>query len=518
MLVALVLVVGIGGSYNKANTVHATGIEELALIPIITALLTSLGIVVTQNTFDGTSAREWLDEAETLYDEERFKLIQGGANLPPDGNHNDEDGDGDFDADDVKTFQELVQPNVKYQLVFNKNVAMCLSTFSVWAYDKLYKFQIALNQDVAVETVGNVVLNGSDGSFVLQRKTLKATSWSGYSLPIGSTYVEKWQGEFDYITYLYNNGGYDRVMAKVSNNALNSATRTSYFIKPDGTVVFSDILTYAPDSLSNQMLYLKNNLTYYTDVVTNMDKFFRTGLQFTDWLSGVGSWIGDKLSELKENIWVHPDIQDTFTNDGTFEYPIPPSNPINIPDMGLLSRLYNALKNPDIPDADKNQLLKDYINNIDNNPDQVPVPIPSATVDINPDSFPDPAPTVDPTPDTNPTNDPSSPTVDKPSSTEPTVDSGTVPKLKLRALLLYGLQKFFPFCIPWDLIHAIKILSKSGVAPRWEIPLRVSAIGLDYTFVLDLAQFEWLAVIFRTFQTIGFIITLIIVTRNLIKG
>lgn len=84
----------------------------------------------------------------------------------------------------------------------------------------------------------------------------------------------------------------------------------------------------------------------------------------------------------------------------------------------------------------------------------------------------------------------------------------------------FDLSEYFPFCIPFDLIHAFKLLSAEAEAPYWEFPIHAELFGfvIDYTFVIDMSKFESLAKIFRTCETIGFCIGLILITRNIIRG
>lgn len=81
-----------------------------------------------------------------------------------------------------------------------------------------------------------------------------------------------------------------------------------------------------------------------------------------------------------------------------------------------------------------------------------------------------------------------------------------------------NMRLVFPFCIPFDLIDLIGVLDAEPAAPRWEIPIKAPLYGIDYTFVLDMSDFEQLAVIFRTFETALFILGLILLSRGLIRG
>lgn len=82
----------------------------------------------------------------------------------------------------------------------------------------------------------------------------------------------------------------------------------------------------------------------------------------------------------------------------------------------------------------------------------------------------------------------------------------------------------FPFCIPFDLIHCLSVFSAEKVDPIWHFPfvLKSEALGIDYEqdIVLDLTREEFARFIFlfRYLVLIGFILTLITITRNIIKG
>ena len=80
------------------------------------------------------------------------------------------------------------------------------------------------------------------------------------------------------------------------------------------------------------------------------------------------------------------------------------------------------------------------------------------------------------------------------------------------------LSKFFPFCIPFDLIHLLSVLDADPVAPKWEVPFKFPAYGIDETIVIDLSIFDDVAKIVRLLETILFILSLILATRSLIKG
>ena len=89
---------------------------------------------------------------------------------------------------------------------------------------------------------------------------------------------------------------------------------------------------------------------------------------------------------------------------------------------------------------------------------------------------------------------------------------------ELNSKWVVDLSKFFPFCIPFDLIYLLDVLDAEPQVPRFEIPFKFPAYGIDYTFVIDLSDFESVAAVFRTFETILFLLGLILLTRELIQG
>ncbi|MFW5629637.1 MAG: hypothetical protein ACOCNB_02470, partial [Acetivibrio ethanolgignens] len=76
----------------------------------------------------------------------------------------------------------------------------------------------------------------------------------------------------------------------------------------------------------------------------------------------------------------------------------------------------------------------------------------------------------------------------------------------------------FPFCIPFDLINAVRVLQAPGKAPVFKIPFQFKRLNIDETVVIDMGQFEELAKICRYFFTLLFILGLVLLTRGLIKG
>ena len=114
-------------------------------------------------------------------------------------------------------------------------------------------------------------------------------------------------------------------------------------------------------------------------------------------------------------------------------------------------------------------------------------PLPGTT----PGTKPDPDPGKDPTPGTDPDVDMSSYKVD--------------------------LQGIFPFCIPFDFIALLKALDAEPVAPCFEFPVVIPALGYEETVRLDMSIFDDVAEVMRLCETVSFIIFLMFATSKVIK-
>lgn len=85
-------------------------------------------------------------------------------------------------------------------------------------------------------------------------------------------------------------------------------------------------------------------------------------------------------------------------------------------------------------------------------------------------------------------------------------------------------QKKFPFSLPWDIKAIFNLLNAESKAPRFEIDILTqslkSKIGItkDTKFIFDMAAFPLVGQMSRFFTFIGFCLTLIFVTRLIIKS
>lgn len=80
------------------------------------------------------------------------------------------------------------------------------------------------------------------------------------------------------------------------------------------------------------------------------------------------------------------------------------------------------------------------------------------------------------------------------------------------------LSEKFPFCVPFDLFRLVRALNAPPVAPRWEIPFPIASLDYEQEIVIDLGEFETLAVPIRWGLTLIFILGLLVVSRKMIQG
>ena len=144
--------------------------------------------------------------------------------------------------------------------------------------------------------------------------------------------------------------------------------------------------------------------------------------------------------------------------------------------------------------------LRDYFKNAKENRSEdnmpyvdtslAPIYLPATLpeVSIKPDADVAVSPSIDIDPGVNPNPDPD------PSASPTPLPGGGLSYTKP----VVDLSKFFPFCIPFDLIHLVQALDADPVAPKWTLKLEPPQFPVEWEVTLDLSQFESLAKIFRT--------------------
>lgn len=84
--------------------------------------------------------------------------------------------------------------------------------------------------------------------------------------------------------------------------------------------------------------------------------------------------------------------------------------------------------------------------------------------------------------------------------------------------VLSGLEKVFPFCIPFDLYAFITLLEASPVAPVIEYPIYNPVSKSNEIITIDFSTWESVVVLFRYIFDFLFIIGLLLIARALIGG
>lgn len=97
----------------------------------------------------------------------------------------------------------------------------------------------------------------------------------------------------------------------------------------------------------------------------------------------------------------------------------------------------------------------------------------------------------------------------------PVVDT-TPDNTTVKDYTVLGLEKYFPFCIPFDFVHFLNVLSSEPVAPKFEWNLDfLDDLGFNNQVItIDLSKFDSVASIMRNMELLAFIIGLILVTRS----
>lgn len=249
------------------------------------------------------------------------------------------------------------------------------------------------------------------------------------------------------------------------------------------------------------------NIPYFTSIDA-MDLFLKTGEGYENALNYLKQY---RLADWLQDNW-NGELFDPLTGLSYLN---------DLANMAKHQGL-NAIGNDPSLD-DMKQHLRDIIANL--RPGYDPVTDPSVDPALDPICYPDtiPTPVIDPTADVvlqpakdptpSPNPDPSPSTSPKP-TTQPTPSPGEIDSSQP----VVDLSKFFPFCIPFDLIHLVQALDADPVAPKWSLKLEPPQFPVEWEVTLDLSQFESLAKIFRTGETLLFVVGLILITRGIIKG
>lgn len=242
----------------------------------------------------------------------------------------------------------------------------------------------------------------------------------------------------------------------------------------------------------------------------------------------------------KSSMWPSIDTKDDYDNNRTLPTPSYPNLAVPSIKLPTLDELKDLWKQGSDDEENRPIYVTNFITNHTVQPTPEPEPTKKPEVNPNPGGGTDPDP--EPTPSTTPAvvPDPGGGTDPQPSgSPDPNPDPGgggdtdpdnpeTPTPEEEASPYKADLREIFPFCIPFDLIHLLKVFDAEAEAPVFEFPLDIEmdnpwtgekVVDYHHTFKLDMADYEPVIKILRIFQVIFFIIALMLITRQqMIKG
>lgn len=487
VLAITVLCGTVAGSYQNAQ---ASGIVAGgAIVGTLEEILLSFGIFLLPSAMadqaqssdwwyseDGNAAlKPYYDDLASEYEKERFKVINGGGGDPqPSPTPVPEQKPEiqptpvpEVKPGEIPTFDELVAPALAGGAISWASGAwdtMAKAVGNLW--DKIFGTVSDVPKGLTQDEV-NVIVNSGCCYYY----TYEATS-SYY----GSDYIR-----------VYHLGGIGSYLQGSTISSAACGVRAPYkLIYPSCTQEGNTSGLFGGKYGYNQRNFF-----------TNMPLFSSS--------AEVDQWRVQQLANAdkytKENIWVHPDLQNTYQNNGKFEYPAQAPQPLQYPSAENLADLAKKL-NPEINPDYSPEIAPNYVQEL------------IQKLQKDPSVNPDPNPNPNPDPNPNPNPDPDNPET-------PTPEEEASPYKA-------DIREIFPFCIPFDLIHLLKVFEADAEAPVFEFPLDIEldnpwtgkkVVDYHHTFELDMSDYEPVIKILRIFQVVFFIIALMLITRQqMIKG
>lgn len=532
-MAALVLAVSVlcgtvAGSYQN---VQATGIVAGgAIVGTLEEILLSFGIFLLPSAMaDQTQSSDWwysedgnaalkpyYDDLASEYEKERFKVINGGGGNPqpsptPEPEQKPEiqpTPAPEVTPGEIPTFEELVAPALAGGAI----------SWANGAWDTMAK---------AVGNLWDKIIGAGTVSDTYDYNKFDDSKFKGGSID-GYTHVGKWYFYQDISSSSVRLEYYRDLYA--INGAVCAVMRSSNLTSYEILVVDSSYemkFFNGFETLYRYPNYDKNKQDYTITTSSGMDIFIHDSNSGGMWSLNLPIYdLRDrafseyntpaKLKEIiegsspkasfKENIWVYPDLQETYQNNGKLEYPQEAPQPLQYPSAENLADLAKKL-NPEINPDYSPEIAPNYVQELIQKLQQNP----SVNPDPNPNPNPDPGTNPQPTLKPNPTGTPEDPTPEEEAS-------------PYKA----DLREVFPFCIPFDLIHLLKVFEADAEAPVFEFPLDIEldnpwtgekVVDYHHTFELDMSDYEPVIKILRIFQVVFFIIALMLITRQqMIKG
>ena len=261
-----------------------------------------------------------------------------------------------------------------------------------------------------------------------------------------------------------------------------------YFFRTDGSLLMNDTTGFYGGITTMDNCYVYDMLRVKKSDIHTSAPIFSDIHSALDYVNSqmTGTGLSEFTTKSKyfnsDNISMSSNLKTALRN--TDDLPQLPLNTdtgyLRLPSNSELSQYFQALKNASTS-AEKDSLVNGFIDKITN-------------PDLNPEPEPKPEPKPEPEPEPEP---------------KPNEDN---------ADLLADLKHLFPFCVPFDLVDCFKLFNAEPVTPRVEFPIHFGIVEKDYTFIIDLEDFNGVAKVCRLMFLIGFIVSLVYATRQLIRG
>ena len=260
----------------------------------------------------------------------------------------------------------------------------------------------------------------------------------------------------------------------------------------------------------------RSNLKTLSSVWASNLPVFSTNQEGAAWSEQQRANSSSKLP--KTSLWPSVDTKDDYDNNRTLPSPSYPNLAVPSIKLPTLDELKDLWKQGSDDEENRPTYVTNFITNHTVQPTPEPKPTKKPEVNPNPGGGTDPQPSGSPDPNPDPggggDTDPDNPETPAPE------EEASPYKADLREI--------FPFCIPFDLIHLLKVFDAEAEAPVFEFPLDIEmdnpwtgekVVNYHHTFKLDMADYEPVIKILRIFQVIFFIIALMLITRQqMIKG
>lgn len=376
LLSCCLVTIGTVGSYQTAHAAEI--VAGGAIVGTLEEILLSFGIFLLPSAMtdqaqssdwwyseDGNAAlKPYYDDLASEYEKERFKVINGGGGNPqpsptpvPEQKPEIQPTPApEVKPGDIPTFEELVAPAlaggaITWATGAWDTMAKAVSNF----WNKCFGRANGVSEGVPEDQVNNILSSG---------------------LPY-YVYCYSWNK-----IHLLSLGGYG-----------------SYIVR--GNVFFDSGYKNYENGILMREAYQCSGSSFYND--SNFSNW-SSNLPVFDSESDAKEWANSQKNNAKkftkENIWVHPDLQETYQNNGKLEYPQQAPRPLQYPtaeNLADLAKKLNPEINPNFTPEIAPNYVKELITQLQKDPS------------VNPDPNPNPNPNPDPGTKPQPTAPPDKP-------------------------------------------------------------------------------------------------------------